>query len=142
MSRPLYESAADLDRQGVVESVLCSAWGCSVERIPIKYGWDLAGIRAGAIKCYMEIKVRKAAYATYMLSLEKWMKGIQLTELTGLPCFLVVSLPVNDSRQIKYYQVKREPLLHRMGGRKDRGDAGDWEPVVEIPMSGFKTVRT
>lgn len=141
MGRPVYETAHDRARETGVSEALALAWRCEVHKLPRLYACDFAVMRDNVVQAWLEIKVRNASYSTYLLSLHKWIKGVELSEATGKPFLLVVSWPVDGERVICYRPLVREPVHVVLGGRKDRGDPNDVEPMVEIPMSGFRTIR-
>lgn len=140
MARPQYESQADVSREASVAEILASSWKCGISKLPRLYSCDYAAMRSGEISAWVEIKCRNASYPTYIISLHKWMKGIELSEATGLPFLLVVSWPVNGKREVMFLNVKRGPVKVIIGGRKDRNDAADQEPMVEVPLSEFRRV--
>lgn len=139
--RPVYESANDISREAGVAEILSSAWHCAIHKLPKLYSCDFAAMREKAIHAWLEIKVRNASYATYLISLHKWMKGVELSEVSGKPFFLVVAWPVNGQQVVMYYPVTREKVRVVLGGRKDRNDPADIEPMVEIPTERFRRVQ-
>ena len=80
----------------------------------------------------------KDKYPTYMLSLDKWLAGMNMHLFGGLPFVLVVQWSdcigfLKCVNAIKHITID-------MGGRKDRNDSQDIEPVVYIPTNLFKVV--
>ena len=141
MARPMYETTLDIGREASVAEVLASAWSCAIHKLPRLYACDFAAMRNKVVSAWLEIKVRNASYPTYLISLHKWIKGIELSEATGKPFLLVVSWPVNGERVVMFHPVTREPIRVVLGGRKDRNDPDDIEPMVEIPVSRFRRVQ-
>lgn len=70
-----------------------------------------------------------------MLSLHKWMSLKQISDVTGLPA--IVAAKFTDG--ICYTLVGVMPELS-IGGRTDRADWQDVEPVVLIPIAYMKPV--
>lgn len=139
--RPVYESSNDICREAGVAEILSSSWRCAIHKLPRLYSCDFAAMREKAIHAWLEIKVRNASYSTYLISLHKWMKGVELAEVSGKPFFLVVSWPVNGKQVVMYYPVTREKVRVVIGGRRDRNDPADIEPMVEIPTDRFRRVQ-
>jgi len=96
------------------------------------------------VVAWAELKCRthdSAAYPTLMLSMLKWEKGVSLSDASMVP-FLVfarfddrISYYVRQARRDVFYPVE-------WGGRtkSDRGQDGDIEPVIHIPMAEFETL--
>jgi hypothetical protein len=70
-----------------------------------------------------------------MLSLAKIIHGMELARATEKPFLVVVEW--NDV--VGWHKVEKVHSI-RMGGRVDRGDWQDMEPVVDIPTSEFKKI--
>lgn len=137
--RPTYETPEDQSHERQVVDLLCAKWGCTAAKTPRFYGVDWSLQKGNEVKAMAEVKFRKASYPTYILSLHKFVEMCQSAAVSGLPYFLVVSWPEESQRVVRYVSVTpeiKQRVIH--GGRKDRGDAQDVEPVVEIPMSKFK----
>lgn len=137
--RPTYENAGDVRGQHDVALALCAAWGVSARPCPKFYELDYMLVRGEAVRALVEIKRRTNAhdaYPTYMVSAHKWVRGIQWDEVLSVPYFLVVEF----TDGIWYCRAKGVRGELRYGGRVDRGDAQDMEPVVHVPMSAFKMV--
>lgn len=141
MGRPVYETKVDMTHEASVAECLANAWDCGIKKLPRLYACDFAAMRGNDVSAWLEIKFRNASYPTYLISLHKWMKGIELSEATEKPFILVVSWPVQNERVILFRALKREPVRVVLGGRKDRGDPADIEPMVEIPISQFKRLQ-
>jgi len=89
-----------------------------------------------------EVKCRtnpREQYPTLMLSLAKWMHGKQLAKELAVP-FLVV---IKWTDGIFWHEVTDKSLIsHGFGGRTDRNDDQDVEPVVYIPINLFRKIST
>lgn len=134
MKRPIYETTINITKEAAIAGELSAAWNCDVIKLPRLYSCDYAAMRDGSVSAWIEIKCRNRSYPTYLLSLHKWLKGVELSNVTGKPFILVVSW----DDKIIYKNVTNEPVKIVIGGRKDRGDPADIEPMVEIEISGFK----
>lgn len=140
MSRPLYETKAHLAKEFALADELALLWRCEFEKLPIRYGVDYLLMRNGNICGFCELKVREyemdqlERMGGFMLSLGKWMEGARLREVTGLP--FVIAIKLLDG--IFWYSAK--DATHdgmKIGGRKDRGDWQDVEPVILLKRDRF-----
>lgn len=141
MGRPVYETRQDIGREANVAEILAAAWSCAIHKLPRLYSCDYAAMRGKEVSAWLEIKCRNASYPTYLISLHKWIKGIELSEATAKPFLLVVSWPVNGEQVVMFYPVCREPIHVVLGGRKDRNDPDDIEPMVEVPVAKFRRLK-
>lgn len=147
MTRPIYEKPADLAAEAQVAAQLANHWGCKMEKLPKFYRTDWAIAVGQTIKGFVEIKCRnntRYKYDTYMLSLLKWSENVQLAITTGIPFVLAVQwtdsvgyLKVDESN----YRHIQSKCSFSMGGRTDRGDSQDMEPVIHIPVGMFHKVE-
>lgn len=134
--RPMYESARDRENEAAVAAILAPRWKSEAQKLPMAYYIDWLMMRGGKPVACMEVKCRnnpRAQYPTLMLSLAKWMHGLQFSELMGIP-FLVA---VQWTDGIFWHKAGSFPVSFGFGGRKDRGDSQDMEPVVFIPTDAF-----
>lgn len=138
--RPMYESQQDRSHEAQVIARLCSAWKCDAKKMPAAYPMDWSLQKDGSVKALAEIKFRNASYPTYIVSLRKYSDMLNLHQASGLPCLLVVCWPENGRRVVKYTAIKRQPAKVIHGGRTDRGDSQDVEPMAEIAMTEFTRV--
>ena len=144
MSRPTYETPANRKLElRAAESVRKLWWPdntTSLFRLAQKSVLDLAFCRGPVILGFGEIKVRTNThdtYPTYMLSLEKWQVGVALRKNLRLPVWLFVQF----SDKLMWAPFDHTDTIEvGMGGRFDRGDKDDLEPVVLIPMNLFEEV--
>lgn len=135
--RPIYESAADRDRQGAVVLKLERAFGLPAHppKDPMA-PFDAVFVFAHH-PCAVEIKVRRNErdrYPTYMLSEAKYAALCALGD-RGINALLAV-------QWTDQLGVVRLPTEHTVstGGRYDRGDSRDVERVVLIPTASFTRV--
>ncbi len=105
-------------------------------KLPIRYCLDYAALRNKKIVAFVEIKHRTNkihAYPTYMLSLAKVQAAKRLAEDVKVPSFLVVqwidALGTTNLANCKFSV--------EMGGRIDRKDSQDVEPVAHINLAEF-----
>ena len=135
MSRPLYESASDRANEQAVADVLLERWRCSAVKLPISYELDYALTRNGTVMAWAEVKCRRVArehYPTYMVSLRKVLAGLAMAERTNLPFLLLVQW----TDALGWVTPAARNI--QLGGRHDRGDSADVEPVIHVPIAEFK----
>lgn len=135
--RPLYESRQDLENELGVMNKIAGIANMTFRKMPIRYSVDYALMKGDGVHAWVEVKCRKNEsnkYPTLMISAAKLMDGVNLSYHTGKPFFLVVKWQDGIGR------VKLDSLVKyklSFGGRYDRGDAQDIEPVYEIPTADF-----
>ena len=142
--RPTYETGEDLAREAGVAERLSNKWKCKVIKTPPKAPYDYCALRDDYISAIIEIKVRNNAstkYPTYMLSVDN---VIQCALHSGtIRCPFIVVVQFTDKL---LHWVLHNPdedfadVRAKIGGRTDRGDAFDVEPVLHIPMRKFVEV--
>jgi len=135
MSRPIYETPADLVNERRVADALLERWRCNAVKLPRRYEIDYALSRGNRVMAWAEVKCRtnpREQYPTYMVALGKVLTGLNLSQRTNLPFMLVVQW--TDSLG---WVTPTFDAIH-IGGRHDRGDREDEEPMVHIPIADFK----
>ena len=135
--RPTYETSEDLLNEKDVITKFCDTWtNLSFAKLPTQYHLDYCLMIGDAVTGFCEVKVRKNThnkYSTYILSVAKVSAAKNLQDACGLSSVLVVKW----TDKIGYVAFNYDwPVF--VGGRKDRGDWQDVEPVVHIPLSNFK----
>lgn len=134
--RPTYETEADLRNERELVAALNELWQTQSAKLPRSYGLDYTLTRGGRVAAFVEIKCRTIpswTYDTYMVSLAKVLKARSLGNGVGVPAILLVRW--NDS--VGYVDLRTVDLQVEVGGRTDRGDAQDIEPVCMIPIKQF-----
>jgi hypothetical protein len=144
MSRPLYETEQDRENERRLAEMIGAKYNYKFVKMPIKLSLDymLIGLD-GMARAFMEMRQRKTPmhkYPTYMISLYKVMMASQLTQTTGLPCYLAVQW--SDKAGICKLPPHTAPLRIAKGGSMQRGDPQDIEPVVYFDMSCFKELAS
>ncbi len=138
--RPRYESYADRAAQERIIQRLQTITGLTAHSMPDRYPVDAALAQGKQLIAFVEIKARDHAYmafATYILSLAKWASVQRLAEFGAAKTILVVKW-TDDTR---YCVLPDYGLEVTMGGRDDRGDAQDMEPVAHIPIDQFRPLE-
>jgi len=133
--RPIYENGETRAAEEATIRRAADRWGVEYAKLPIQYRIDWALLRDGKVAAWCECKRRhnrQSKYSSLMLSLSKVTHGLELASQTGLP-FLVV---VEWDDCLAYWKADRISGV-RIGGRVDRGDWQDVEPVVDIGIELF-----
>lgn len=136
--RPLYESSEDLANEQQVAKFLSEKWGCTFKKLPISYHIDWVVMRDKP-QAFVELKCRKnesKKYPTLLLSLNKWMRGKELSKELGIP--FIVAVKWTDG--VFFHTAGSADVSYGFGGRTDREDSQDIEPVVLIPVENFKRI--
>lgn len=144
MSRPLYETQLDKTREAAAIQLAASRWRASPVKLPMQYRIDYALMRDDRIAALAEVKCRDvdaSQYPSLMLSLAKWQAGIALAGLLRVP-FIIVASYADGARFVKVNELDAAAVTFGFGGRNDRNDEQDMEPVVYIPASCFVAIRT
>lgn len=144
MKRPIYESQVDLTHENKMKTFLEAKWNCTLHKVPLKYQVDWLAMRGKDPMAFVEFKHRDKlsinAYPRYMISLDKWMKAKQLCKEVEIPFIMVITFTEGT-----YYGVFAHNSLHDVtygfGGRYDRGDAQDVEPMIYLPLKKFMKIE-
>jgi len=108
-------------------------------KLPISYRIDWIVWKAGSNKLhgFIELKGRNNAHNTYptlILSLAKYAAGCNLARITNTPFWV----GVRWTDMLAFCRADDFVPEVQMGGRTDRGDSADIEPVVHLPAERFK----
>lgn len=129
-SRPFYESDIDRSNEAAAIAVLADLYECSYRKLPISYGLDYALVRPdNSLLAIAEVKCRSNSsqtYPTIFVSALKRMKALELRRALNIPTLFV---PVYTDG-IFLIDFKEKPDSVTIGGRKDRGDKADIEPMI------------
>lgn len=136
--RPTYETESDLENERRIIRVIAERWNCEAKKNPQFYKVDYGLYRNGEIYAWAELRNRNISidtYPTFHLSVSKTIFLFDLGYRTDRPAFIIVGL----KDRILFHQI-RLPASYRIteGGRKDRDDPDDKEPVVNIPWDQFR----
>lgn len=137
--RPVYETAASIDREQLFCRNVTEISNLIVRRINKKmFPCDIVFCEGKKVLAFVEFK-RRIGVLGYnsgvMLSLHKATQLAQFGMLTGKPTLFAIEHADNS-----YYVATLNFCGYAVeyGGRTDRGDAGDMEPVILIPIIDFK----
>ena len=138
--RPIYETQDDRDREALVAKKVGDAFKCSMGKLQPRDAFDFAAMRGDKIVGFVEIKVRAnpmGQYSTYMISMTKLATAHAIFAATKTPCILAVQW----TDALGYIDMNAVDVTLKMGGRSDRNDPRDIEPVCHIDISGFTLIR-
>lgn len=133
--RPTYETEEDRSRERAVADILAEKWNCTFNKNPAFYPIDFSLTRnSKRVVAFCEIKCWKSDPKKdfVILSLHKWIDGLQIVKATNIRCLVVFSFP---SGRILYRDINDDKLNVIFSGRTDRGDPDDLEPCVVIPLN-------
>lgn len=138
MGRPLYETSRDSDNERKVAEQIGSCTGSVMKKNPKAYPIDWCAYKSSKLTAWIEIKCRSNAkdkYPTLLLSYHKIVDGINLSATSGASFMLFVRF----TDGVFYWRCPKDVTSYRVdnGGRTDRNDSQDMEPVIHIPMEEF-----
>jgi len=134
------QTKASLLAEQSLAGKLVDKWSCTLGKLPIRYAVDYAFLRDGEVVGFAELKCRlttRTKYPAYMVSLHKVMASRMLYHTTNTPVVLVVEW----TDAIGWTQIagpSASEFRVGMGGRRDRNDDQDIEPVALISIDRFK----
>jgi hypothetical protein len=141
--RPQYETESDRQVETEVAAMLHDQYQLVCHKLPISYRVDWIVYAPGSVTNpnrlhgFIELKGRKIPrnqYPTLILSLAKYAAGCDLARITNTPFW--VGARWTDG--VGFCRADGFVPEVQMGGRTDRGDSADIEPVVHLPIEGFK----
>jgi hypothetical protein len=123
----------------------CGAFSATARKLGLEYRVDFAVCKDGkTIRAFLEVKRRTFVWGQYpsvMMSFSKFIKGRELSKAFDLPFLFLVSDANGDLFLCDLAKLTTEDFTLEIGGRADRNDSQDIEPVAMIPISKFKPVR-
>ena len=136
--RQIYETQRDLDNEKSISGVIESVCNLSLKKMSMKYFVDFIALRNGKAVAVVEVKKRgnrHDAYPTLILSLAKYNRGVEFFKTNGLKFIFAVQF---EDGCFFYEYEDADRFAVELGGRFDRNDAEDIEPVIHIPISRMK----
>lgn len=143
--RPLYETVSHLTAEHALADRVAQAWCAQAVKLPRAYPCDYGFRRSGETVALAEFKCRRypmarlEALGGFMLSLHKWAGVRALAQASGLPFVLVVE---DGDSQVWWHRPT--DFSHDgvgFGGRRDRDDPQDTEPVITLRAARFRPLR-
>lgn len=138
--RPIYETQADRVRQAVAIRTLAKA--TKSEAVPTESlaRWDYEMRRNGVVAAIVEVKCRNCRmshHQTYMIGLAKALRLRQAALELKVAGVLLVAWQ-DGTGWLRVDVGNHEDWQTGMGGRTDRNDPMDTEPVAHFPMAWFR----
>jgi hypothetical protein len=155
VARQQYENSADLAYEWGIGKMIEEAWGGWVRKLPKAYGMDFALLddkdddpvefslfghaKGHGLLCMVEIKGARYSVRRHrdaLVALQKWRTAYEWRRATGLPIYFVWGY----TDDVRWYEVDGPPDIPaciRWGGRVDRNDSADKEPLVRIPVDAL-----
>ena len=143
MFRPIYETDEHRLAERSTADIIAAMYKLNMIPMPSKSQVDFMGWseEKNRVRAFFEIKRRKVnrlRYNTLMLSLHKVVAMDELERTTGIPVILAVTW--NDGTGLLRISKVERPLGIEIGGRWDRNDTQDVEPVVHFDVNKFNMI--
>lgn len=139
MNRPLYETSSSLKIEKMMADSYANLFNVQLLKIPIQYGVDAIALIDKKPRYFIEFKKRNINseyYDTYIISLSKYLKSKSIFQHTNKETVLVVKW-TDVMKCIILNRINKENLNISMGGRTDRDDWQDYEPLIKIDIKDF-----
>jgi hypothetical protein len=136
--RPLYETKINLNSEIKVMDYVSQCWNVVYFKLPMSYKIDYAIYRDTNLVGFAEVKCRThtfGAFPTYIISLAKVLEARRLGRETNTTSILIVSW-LGALAYLDFFS----PFTTKQGGRSDRGDWQDQEPMAHFELKYFKRV--
>jgi hypothetical protein len=140
LSRPIYETEQDREHEQIIAEWVEKRWCVEAQKMPMRYEFDYMLMRSSMV-AIMEIKRRLKKYDTLIISMQKVVTMQLYSEQFGVPAVLTVSWPEEEPQYTLLNAARTAGYRIEWGGRDDRGDDQDKEPVIHIPVEHFGLFR-
>ena len=133
------ETAQNRTDERTAAGQIKAAWGLTAKKLPRLYHLDFVLLdRKKEIRAFAEVKTRSNTqhlYTEYMIGLSKVLQAKKLSEVTGYASLLIVqwSDATGWINLLEYQRIG-------WGGRTDRDDFQDLEPMAFFTASAFKAL--
>ena len=134
----MYENDNDLRSEKNLISYVSDCWNVASYKLPMSYKIDYVMYRKDSPVGFAEVKVRThtfGTFPTYIISLAKVMEARRLARETNTKSILIVSWTDRTGYLdfFSHHQI-------RHGGRSDRNDWQDQEPMCHFDLKDFKGI--
>lgn len=139
MARPIYENRETMEQEEEVIKVFSARGKIEHHKMPRRYEIDYMLSRAGHLYGWAEVKVRPGVekYESFIIGASKVLSGRRLAEVFG-GRFLIIVRRTNDIMVLD--ATAERPFHVGIGGRYDRNDDQDVEPVAHYRWGGMTRV--
>ena len=144
MPRKLYENKESLSAETTFAEQLQKYFQVIMKKLPMQYGLDFMALdkRTKKPTFFLELKNRKCSkttYPTYIISLSKLLKAKEIYRSLNIETYLCVKW--NDaSGYICLGDIEDDLIDITVGGRYDRNDWQDVEPLLNIDIGKFTII--
>lgn len=138
--RQIYETDSSLEAERKIVQDLCDKWKVNCAKLPISYNVDYCLLNDGKLRAWLEVKCRyctSVEYPTYFISAKKIFNGLQMSEASGVPFILAVRW----EDKLGFIRVLKGSYKIKIGGRKDRNDWQDVEPMAHFNIKDFTMIE-
>ena len=134
----MYENDNDLRSEKNLISYVSDCWNVASYKLPMSYKIDYVMYREDSPVGFAEVKCRThtfGTFPTYIISLAKVMEAKRLARETNTKSILIVSWTDRTGYLdfFSHHQI-------RHGGRSDRNDWQDQEPMCHFDLKHFKGI--
>tara|TARA_R100000951_G_scaffold113097_1_gene114476 strand:- start:299 stop:718 length:420 start_codon:yes stop_codon:yes gene_type:complete len=139
MSRPIYENESTLQAEKEFAQYAQQKLLCFLVKCPRSFKIDFAATRKNQVVSFIEYRKRTNdfnEYPTFMIAASKKIAAQAINKASGLPVYLFVKW----ADHLGYTDLTNCKSSWNVGGRTDRNDPADFEPVIHIDLSEFKTI--
>lgn len=140
--RTQYENSESRYNETQFAKYIEERWKCQMIKMHYHHIIDFMLLRNGVAKAWVEVKCLNREYEQYpnfILSLSKYMKGVEYHNVSGLP--FIFAVRINDGDYFYKYDKSHVGLPIVFAGRtKQTRDKYDVEPIINIPKSYFKEI--
>jgi hypothetical protein len=133
----MHETAQDLRNELDVIVAYAKMLNFGHQKLPIAYKADYALVEDGDVKAFVEIKCRNVNHDTYdtiILSLRKWHDINEMAQRINIPAVFVIRY--DDG--VFSIPMRETPDAITIGGRVDRNDSRDIEPVIHYNIDRLR----
>lgn len=144
MPRKLYETKQSLAAEKSFAKDLEKYFKVNLRKLPMQYGLDFIALdpRSYKPKFFLELKERRCkhiAYPTYIISLSKFLKAKEIYRSLNIHTYLCVRWS-DTSGYICLDDIEDDEIDITIGGRYDRNDWQDVEPLLTIDIGKFTII--
>ena len=132
--RPIYENAASLSNEAEAKEIIEKQWQCNLHKLPRSLHMDWMATRNGKGVGFVEFKRRSNLvnkYPTIFISVLKLVAAQKLYSATALTSYWVIGW----TDCYGHISLNSHPDRVEMGGRADRNDPADHEPMAHYEIN-------
>ena len=135
--RPRNETPEDLRHEAETAEILLAKYGITAQKLSeTQYCFDWTLSKDDQVIALAEFKQRKTKYETLLLSAAKYEAGMRYSERLKKPFVLFVRWPDG----LWYFKATDDFVPEVKLGGNSRGQNGDIEPCVHIPIGLFNKI--